>query len=152
MAGSKIDDMNEVADSSAIRSVVVVSPNPQLLLFSDRHLRHKRQQVVGNPERVFSDEPAFMCANRIEVSQNANAPIIVRSIKVLQHFLDEKLCSTVRICRPEGMLLVERQITRYPVNSGGRTEDERLYLCLLHGRYETHCSHDVVVVIAHGTD
>src|ERR1700686_1762206 len=42
VAGSKVDDMNEVADSGTIRSVIVASPNLQLLLSSNRHLRHKR--------------------------------------------------------------------------------------------------------------
>src|SRR6266404_7071441 len=131
MTGCKIDDMNEVADSGAIRSAIVAAPNRQLVALSNCHLRHKWQQVVRNAQRVFSDEPACVRANRVEVAQNANPPIIVGPIKIPQHFLDEELCAAVRICRSERMLLVERQVCGYPVNGSGRTEDERLYVCLL---------------------
>ena len=87
MTGCKIDDMNEVADSGAIRSVIVVSPNPQLLALSNCHLRPKPQQVVRNAQRVFSDEPAFARANRVEVAQNTDPPIVVGPIKGLSAFL-----------------------------------------------------------------
>jgi hypothetical protein len=49
----------------------------KLLTLSDCHLRHKRHQVVRNAQRVFTDEPAFVRANRIEIAQNTNPPIIV---------------------------------------------------------------------------
>src|ERR1700742_2916178 len=116
MAGSKVDNVNEVADSSAVRSVVVVSPDLQLLLSSNRHLRHKRQQVVRNAGRVFSDEAAFMRANRIEISQDTDPPGGVGFVEILQHFLEEELCSTIWICRSERMSLVERKIGRHSIH------------------------------------
>src|ERR1700730_8461044 len=133
MPGCKIYDMNEVADSRAIRSIIVVSPNVQLLTLSDCHLRHKRQQIVRNAQRVFTDEPAFMRTNRIEVAQNTNPPTVVGPIKILYYFCDEKLCTAVRICRSDGMLLVQRQVHGSPINGCGRTKNERLNACSCHG-------------------
>ncbi|OLK15386.1 hypothetical protein IXO621_20770, partial [Xanthomonas oryzae pv. oryzae] len=81
MSGCKIDDMNEVADAGAIRSIVVISPNVQLLTSPDGHLRHKWQQVVGYAERIFSDKSAFVRANRIEVAQDGDPPVAVGSME-----------------------------------------------------------------------
>lgn len=46
MTGCKIDDMNEVADSGAVRRVIIVAPNRELVASSNCHLCHKRQQIV----------------------------------------------------------------------------------------------------------
>src|SRR5215469_1820006 len=118
MTGGKVNDMDEVTDAGAIRSIVVVAPDLQLLLSSNRHLRDKWQEVVRNANRVFSDEPAFMRANRIEVAQNADPPLGVGCVNVLQHLFEEEFCSTIWICRPEGMLLVEGKIARHAINRG----------------------------------
>src|SRR5215212_1787303 len=125
MTQRKINDMNEVADSGAVRRVIVVPPNHQLLSFSNCHLRYERQQVVRNADRVFSDATAFVRANRIKVTQDTNPPLIVGTIQIPQQFFDKELCAPVRICRSERMLLVKRQIPGWPVNGCGRTEDER---------------------------
>ena len=81
MTGCKIDDVNEVANSSAIRRVIVISPYQQPLSLSNGHLRYQGQQVIRNAQWILSDEPAFMCTDWIEVSQNANPPIVVGPIK-----------------------------------------------------------------------
>src|SRR4029077_19415564 len=122
MTGCKIDDVNEVANSCAIRRAVVISPYQQPLSLSDGHLRYQGQQVIRNAQWILSDEPAFMRTDWIEVSQNINPPIVVGPIKVFQHLFDKELCAAVRICRSERMLLIKRQVRRHPVNGGGRTE------------------------------
>src|SRR6185437_5321275 len=104
MTGGEVNDMNEVTDASAIRRIIVVAPDLQLFLSSNRHLPHKWQQVVRNANRIFSDHPAFVRADRIEISQDGDLPGGVGFIKIPQHFLEEELCSTIRIVGPSGCL------------------------------------------------
>src|SRR5262245_19444240 len=106
MPGCKIDNMNEVADAGAVRSVIVVSENEHLLTLTNRHLRHKWQQIVRSADGVFSDEPAFVRANRVEVAQDADPPVRVGLAEILQHLLDKELRATVWVCRSEGMFLI----------------------------------------------
>ena len=45
----KVHHMDVVANASAIRSVVIVAKDKNLLLSSSGHLGHERKQIVGDP-------------------------------------------------------------------------------------------------------
>ena len=86
MGFGQIHHMQIVADSGAIRGGIVLTEDAQPFAASRRHLGDEREQIVRNSHRVFTDLPAGVSADRIEVAQACHLPG-TRPTEGFQHLL-----------------------------------------------------------------
>ena len=89
--------MDIVADACAIRCIVIITEYAQARQFSDRHLRDVWHQVVRDAGRVFADQAGFMRADRVEITQQGDAPLGIGECHVLQDLFDHHFCVAVRV-------------------------------------------------------
>ena len=61
--------MNEVANTSTIRCVVIIAENGQFAAYSSRCLSEVRNQITWRAYRKFTNLATWMGANRIEVTK-----------------------------------------------------------------------------------
>ena len=69
MAPCKIYNMDIVSYARTVRSVVVIAEDVQMVTSADSDLGDEGHQIVRDPARVLSDQPAAVRTYRIEVSQ-----------------------------------------------------------------------------------
>ena len=74
MAACQVNNMDVIADTSSVRSIVVITENADALEFSDGNLCDIRKQVVRDALRILSDKAALMRSDRVEVTKQDNIP------------------------------------------------------------------------------
>ena len=74
MAACQVNNMDVIADTSSVRSIVVITENADALEFSDGNLCDIRKQVVRDALRILSDKAALMRSDRVEVAKQDNIP------------------------------------------------------------------------------
>lgn len=74
MASRQVGDVDEVADSRAVRGIPVCSKNTQMVHFPQHDLEHNRHQIGRRHARIFAQQARFITPNRIEVPQCHNRP------------------------------------------------------------------------------
>lgn len=74
VADGKVYDVNVVAHAGPVMRGVVIAEHIEVRPAADGHLCDERHQVIGGPLRIFTDQTADMCADRIEVSENPDTP------------------------------------------------------------------------------
>ena len=62
--------MDVVPDAGAVRSLIVISENPEMVKLPDRNLGDVGHQVVRDAVRVLADEAALAGAYRVEVAEH----------------------------------------------------------------------------------
>ena len=147
VAHGQIHHVDVVAHAGAVGGGVVVAPHIQKGPLPHGHLGHKRQQVVGNAARVFTDQPAFVRAHRVEVAQDADAPRRVAAVQVAQQVFHHQLATAIGVGGRERVVFGQRQALRVAVHRGRRAEHQRLHAAGIHGFEQAQCAHHVVVVI-----
>jgi len=75
-----------------------------------------RHQIIWDTLRVFTNEPAWMCTNRIKITQNDNAPCRIAGIEITQHIFNHQLRAAIGIGCRKRMRLINRQMDRIAVN------------------------------------
>ena len=115
MGFSEIHHVDVIANASSIVSWVVVTKNLQSFAAPCRHLRHEREQVVGNAQGVLADSAAWVGANGVEVTQAGHAPGAIAA-KRLKHLLDGQLGLGVGVNRCGGHFLGQRELIRLAVH------------------------------------
>ena len=150
MTRSQVDNMNVITHACSIGRLVVVTPNVQVLATTHGNLRHVGQQVVGNTFGVFANQPTLVCANRIEITQDGNAPSRVGRMVCPQHVFNNQLGVPIGVGCAEGMVLGQGQLLRYAVNRCRRTEYQGFDIALSHGLQKANGSNHIVVVIRQG--
>ncbi len=139
--------MDVVAFAGAVSRVVVVAVDRQALQLADRDLCDVRHQVVGDAGRVLADQAALVRADRVEVTQQRDAPGRVRGRDVGQHALDHGLRRAVRIGGADRKVLADRQRVRIAVDGGRRTEHQPLDVGPRHRVDQRQRAGHVVVVV-----
>ena len=67
MAACQVNNMDVIADTSSVRSIVVITENADALEFSDGNLCDIRKQVVRDALRILSDKAALMRSDRVDL-------------------------------------------------------------------------------------
>ena len=73
----EVHHVDVVPDAGSVRSLIVVSENPEMVKLPHRHLGDVGHQVVRDAVRVLADKPALVGANRVEVAEHAERPAAV---------------------------------------------------------------------------
>ena len=139
--------MDVVAHARPVGGVVVVAEHLQSRALADRHLADVRHQVVGRAPRVFADQPAFMCAHRVEVAQQCDAPTGVGPLDIAQDVLAHQLGGAVGAGGGERGIFRDRQLLRRAVHRGAGTEHQCLAAELRHGADHAEQAAEVVAVV-----
>ena len=84
MTRRQITNVNIVADTRSIMSIVIVSENAQFLTDTHSRLRNVRHQVIGNAVRIFTNASTRMSANRVKVTEQDNIPLGVCLLHIHQ--------------------------------------------------------------------
>ena len=95
----EVDDVDIIADARAVVGCVIVPEDVQLVELPACDLRNVGQKVVRDALRVLADQPRRVCAERVEVAQDGDAPLGIRDPNVLQDALDHQLGLAVGIGR-----------------------------------------------------
>ena len=148
MAACQVNNMDVIADTSSVRSIVVITENADALEFSDGNLCDIRKQVVRDALRILSDKAALMRSDRIEVTKQDNIPFRICGVDVGQNLLEHAFCPAVWVGRGSlRALLGDRNLCRIAVYGCRRTEDDVLYAVVSHLIAENQGSGHVVVII-----
>ena len=91
--------INVVADTSAIRSIVVVTEDSKLLAYADSCLCYERNEVVRHAVRQLADFCRRVSTNRVEVSKNDALDRGTAVDIVGNNLLVDFLCIAIRRCR-----------------------------------------------------
>src|ERR1700733_12781733 len=70
----QIHDMNVITYARSIGRVLSPSENDQAIAPSNRNLGNEWQEIVWHSLRILTDQAAFMRADRIEITKDAEAP------------------------------------------------------------------------------
>ena len=148
---SQIHDVQVVAYSRSIRSVVVVAEHGQLLSSANSDLANVWHKIVGDAIRVLADETRRVRAYGIEVSQDHHTPIrvLLRRVEVLEHFFDHELATSVRICDSHSHLriLSKRHFRHATVYGGRAAENDRMAIVLVEQLQQSQCTTHIVGVV-----
>ena len=147
----EVHHVDVVPDAGAVRRLIVIPENPEVVKLPDRDLGDVWHQVVRDAVRVLADKPALMRANRVEVAEHAQRPAVIRPVEVLANLLDVDLGLPVGAGGPLYWLLFSnRDFPCRKVDGGARAEDKALHIVLCHHLKESHCSLNVVAVVHQG--
>ena len=101
--------MDIVSDSRAVGRGIIVAANIKVVKLADGNLSYIRHKVCGYSVGVFAYSAALVGANGVEITQQANAPLVVGGIGVFKNPFNIKLCGAVRIgCLSLGHIFSER--------------------------------------------
>ncbi|KAG1248726.1 hypothetical protein G6F65_019463 [Rhizopus arrhizus] len=95
MALRQVHDVQIVAHARAVGRVVIVSEHAQERLPAHRHLGDEGKQVVGQVAGAFTDQPAGVRADGIEIAQRDRTESRRRRADIAQHFLHHQLGAAV---------------------------------------------------------
>ena len=147
MTSRQIDDVDVVTHPGAVHRVVVIAEDLQPIASPNGNLGDERQQVVGDTVWVFTDGAAWMCARRVEVAEQPEAPLGVRCGNVVQDLLEEPFGAPIRVGRAERCALDERHRVVGAVHRGAGGEHQRVAPVGLHHLEQHQRSCDVVRVV-----
>src|SRR5439155_5971820 len=86
-------------------------------------------------------------SGHVEIAQTDRCQTM-RSDHKADHLVDRQLRSSIGIGRTRNGRLENRYLFRFPIDLGGRREDEAWYSCSTHGLQEIKRAADVVAVVA----
>ncbi|MNT09141.1 hypothetical protein D3C72_1439110 [compost metagenome] len=124
VAVRQVADVDIVAHAGAVRRRVVTAEYHQLFTAPAGHLRHIRHQVVRDTARILANQPAFMRADRIEITQVGNAPVRIRCFQVAQDLLAHQLGLAIRVGGRQREILQDRHRMGIAINRGRGTEHQ----------------------------
>ena len=140
--------MDVIADTRTVMCLVVVSENAETVPFSDGYLCHIRNEIVGDPFWIFSDAAAFVCADRIEITQKDDVPFWISGVKVGKDLLQHPFRPSIRVgWRTFRTCFCNRNRFWFAIYSGRRTENNVFYVVRVHTVNEVKRSCQVVMIV-----
>ena len=124
--------MNIVADTGSVVSRIIVAEYAETFQFADCHLCNIGHQIVWNTVRILTDQSAFMCADRIEITQESNAPLVVGCVYIPQDLFNHQFGASVGIGGGQRKSFVDRNGFRGSVYGGRGTEHHLFNIMCLH--------------------
>ena len=147
VADREVLDVDIVADAAAVRGGVVGAEDLYLLELAAGDLADDGHEVVGDAFGVFANSAAGVRANRIEVTQDVDAPTWLRARQVKEHLLDHGFAVAVGVGGLDAFLLGDGYTLGVAVDCGRGAEYQGLAAMLLHALQEADCRIEVVIVI-----
>ena len=146
----QIHHIDIVADTGAVRRVVIVAEDPQFRSQACSRLRHKGQQILRYAVGQLAYFRRRMGADGIEIPQDGSVQILVRMGFVANDFLIDLLGIAVgRQSRLNRSVLIYRQMrfVRLTVHGAGRREDEILHPMQFHHFQQRNQAADIVAIV-----
>ena len=143
----KINHVDIVPHTRAVRRVVIVAVNLQEGQLPRRNLCNIGQQVVRNAARILADQPALVRADGVEIPQDGNAPVLVREPDILEDALDHELRFAIGVGRGQREILLNRHGLGRAVDRCGRAEHNALGVVLRHQLHQIQRTEEVVAVV-----
>ena len=113
----KVNNMDVISYTCAVMSVVIVTEYAEFFSLADGNLSDVWHKVVWNSVWIFAHCATLVCADWVEVTKQADAPVVVACIKVLEHTLNDVFCSAVWVCNSANLhILGERRNVVHSVN------------------------------------
>ena len=151
MALGQVHHMDVIPHAGAVRGVVVVAENMQLLQLAHRDLGDVGDQIVGDTVRVLADETAVVGADRIKIAQQGHVQARIGLAVVDEDALNKELGGTVGIGGAAGgEVLPDRYGGGIAVDGSGGGEDEVLHIVAAHSLQEHEGTAQVIAVILQG--
>ena len=150
MTFGEVDDVDVVAEASAVVGCVIVAEDIEFGEFAGGNFHDVRHEVVGDTVGVFAEETGGVVADRIKVAKSDDVEFGVGGGEVFEDFLNHVFGFAVGI----GELDAGRHgfdalfDALVAIDGGRRGEDEVFDIVGLHGLEEIESAGDVVVVIA----
>eukprot|EP00968_Pinguiococcus_pyrenoidosus_P014937 scaffold1370_cov271-Pinguiococcus_pyrenoidosus.AAC.5 len=150
VALGQVHHVNVVPHARAVRGVVVVAEDAELLSPPDGDLAHVGHEVVGGAMRVFADEPRRVGAHGVEISQDRDPPVLALGAprEVAEDLLNHELGPAVGV----GDAVTDRRLLgdghgRIAVDRGAGGEHEGLAVDFLQHLQQRHGGLHVVLVV-----
>ncbi|MNR23690.1 hypothetical protein D3C85_1407250 [compost metagenome] len=102
VADRKVDHVDVVTHAGPVHGGIVVTVHREFGHPANGDLRQARQQVVGPAPGVFADHPAFVGANRVEVTQQPDAPAWIGMAQIGEQLFDHELGAAIGVGRFAG--------------------------------------------------
>src|SRR4051794_13396424 len=97
MAERQIHDMDVIANACPIQGWIIVPEYMNLFLPADRHPRNVGDEISWNSLWIFSDQPALMGPDWIEIAKHGDAPVPRRPKLIAQNVFDNQFCPAIGI-------------------------------------------------------
>ena len=134
VAIGEVHHMDVIAHAGTIFGRIVVTKNGQRFATANGDLGDVGHQVVRDPLRVFPHVARRMGANRVEVTQQGNAPLRLGFLQVGQDLLHHQFAFTVGALRGASREAFDiRDFRLVAVDGGGGAKDEVLHARGAHG-------------------
>ena len=144
----EVNYVDVITDAGPVRCVVVIAEYVDALALAGSYLRDVREKVVRDALGIFADEAARVCADRVEIAEQHDLPLVVAPPDIREDPLLHGFRCAVRICGlAERAFLGDRDESRIAVDCSGRRENDLLYAVLPHDITQDQCGFDVVVII-----
>ncbi|MNJ64696.1 hypothetical protein D3C77_606650 [compost metagenome] len=86
----KVYNMHIVTHPSAVAGRVIVAKYFQLSKLANSHLAKVGHEIIGNTQRVLTNQPASVCTDRIKVTNSGDTPSTVGLGHIRQYLLDHQ--------------------------------------------------------------
>ena len=144
----KVNNMDVVAHTGAVRGVVVVAENIQVIPAADSHLGDEGHEIVGNAAWVFTDLAALVSPDGIEIAQKHNRPIFNSLGGIAQDLLGHVLGPAIGIGAHAGAgCLLQGHVIVPGIDRRGGGEDDVLDAMVPHSLTETDGGEKIVVIV-----
>ena len=120
MSLGKVHDMDIVTHTGAVDRRIVVAPDTQVFQRAVCHPGNIRHQVVRNAVGHFPNQSGRMCADRIEIPKQHDAPLRIRRADIFQNHLIHQFCGAIGIRGMHLEILPDRHTLRRAVHGGTR--------------------------------
>ena len=105
MSVRKVADVDIVPHARAVGGIIIVTENAQPFKLADCYLTDVRQKIVRNTVGVLADKSRRVRADRVEIAQQRDRPLVVGGVNVFEYLLDHQLGVAVGIGRAGGHIL-----------------------------------------------
>ena len=147
MAFSQIDDVDVVTHAGAVRGVIVVAEDGQLLAAADGDLRDVGHQIVRNAVRILTDQAGFVRADGVEVAQQNDRQRRIRRAGGLQDLLDHELRPAIGVGAVAGLRRLIQRGGLVAVNGGGGGENKLMAVMRAHDLQNGQRGIEIVAVV-----
>src|SRR5699024_10849011 len=116
MAVGKVYNVDIIPNPGTDRGWIVVAKDRKLIQLPNSNLSNIRHQVIGDVIGIFTDSPAFMGTNGIEIAQKRHIPAMVSSMEIAQNLLNKKFGTAIRISRLKRKIFLYRYFMRIAID------------------------------------
>ena len=147
MTKGKIDDVDVVSDTSAVRSGIIVAKDIDEGQRANGDSGDVGHEVVGDPSGVLANEAGLVGADGVEVAEEDDRGGRIGDLPILQDVLDKELGSAVGVGAGEGECFVDGDGFGNTINCGRRGENDLKDVMGFHAFEQNERASNVVLVV-----